>query len=411
MAWVGLLCALATTAAAAPAEVRGLWVVRTGLVSPEAVDRVIDQAVAGGFNTLLVQVRGRGDAFYRSDLVPRSVLLTPRQAGFDPLAHLLQRARAHQLQVHAWVNVLLSAHFGQPMPADHMLLEHPEWVMVPRKAARAGLRARGKDLLRLVAETSSRADVEGYYVSPAAPGVPAHLESVVRELLQRYPVDGLHLDFIRYPSADFDYSRAALEAYQRQHGGGLLDVVARPTAAWDEHRRRVLTALAERLSAAARRERPGLPVSAAVVPSDVEAVQRKFQSWPAWVESGIVDAVCPMAYTPDAQLFRAQIEQARLLVPAREAVWAGVGAYRLTIDGIVRNIQAARQLGAAGVVLFSHESLDGPSLDALRRQAFAPPAVEARMPVRFGDRVLFRRRASHGEPLAIAGGLGLAHVD
>ena len=381
IALAGLLWALAVTCSAAPSEVRGLWVVRTGLVSPEAVDRVVDQAVAGGFNTLLVQVRGRGDAFYRSDLVPRSVLLTPRYAKFDPLAHLLERAKAHHLQVHAWVNVLLSAHFGQPLPPDHILLTHPEWVMVPRKAARAALNARGKELLRIVAEASSRADVEGYYISPAAPGVTPHLEGVVRELLQRYPVDGLHLDFIRYPSADFDYSRHALQSYQRAHGGGLLDVTTRPTMGWDDHRRALLTALAERLSAAARRERPGLPISAAVVPSEIEAVGRKFQAWPAWVGSGIVDAVCPMAYTPDPAIFRTQIEQARALVPARQAVWAGVGAYRLTIDGIVKNIQTARELGAAGVVLFSHESLDRPSLDTLRREAFSPPTVVAGTPL------------------------------
>src|SRR5262245_33785272 len=57
-----------------PAEVRGLWVVRTALVTPQEVDRVVDQAAEGGFNALFVQIRGRGDAFYDSKLSPRSVL-------------------------------------------------------------------------------------------------------------------------------------------------------------------------------------------------------------------------------------------------------------------------------------------------------------------------------------------------
>ena len=56
-------------------ELRGLWVVRTALTSPQAVDRAVDQAQQAGFNALFVQVRGRGDAFYRSALVPRSPLL------------------------------------------------------------------------------------------------------------------------------------------------------------------------------------------------------------------------------------------------------------------------------------------------------------------------------------------------
>ena len=72
------LCLLAVGLGAGPAaagELRGLWVVRTALVSPRSVDRVIEQARAGGFNALFVQVRGRGDAFYDSDIVSRSVLL------------------------------------------------------------------------------------------------------------------------------------------------------------------------------------------------------------------------------------------------------------------------------------------------------------------------------------------------
>jgi uncharacterized lipoprotein YddW (UPF0748 family) len=378
---VGLVSALAATATAGPAEVRGLWVVRTGLVSPESVDAVVDSAVAGGFNTLLVQVRGRGDAFYQSSLVSRSVLLHGRP-DFDPLARLLERARARNLHVHAWINVLLSAHFGQPLPADHIVLRHPEWVMVPRKAVRAGLAAKGRDVLRVVAEASPRSEVEGYYISPSAPGVPEHLESVVRELLQHYALDGLHLDFIRYPNGDFDYSRAALESFQQAQGGGdLLAPATKPSAAWDEHRRTLLTALAGRLAGAARRERPGMIISAAVVPAEAQAVNHKFQAWPSWIASGLLDAICPMAYTPDPQLFRTQIEQARGLARSGQAVWAGVGAYRLTVGDIVKNIQSAREVGASGVVLFSHESLDAASLETLRRQAFSGPTFVASAPV------------------------------
>jgi uncharacterized lipoprotein YddW (UPF0748 family) len=374
---VGLLAALISVCAVRADEVRGLWVVRTGLVSPEAVDRVVDQAAAGGFNTLLVQVRGRGDAFYHSQLVPPSPLLHGRNADFDPLARLLDRARARHLQVHAWVNVLLTAHFGQPLP--DVLQRHPEWAMVPKSAARAALHARGLPRLRVIAAASSRTDVEGYYISPAAPGVGEHLEHVVRELVHNYPVDGVHLDFIRYPSIDFDYSLAALEGFQRAQGGGgdLLAGPHRSPGAWDDYRRAMLTALADRLAKAARSERPQILVSAAVVPSDTEAQNQKFQAWPTWVSRGILDAVCPMAYTPDPRLFRMQIEQARDLVGTHN-LWAGVGAYRLSVETIVQNIRSARAVGASGVVLFSHESLDAELLQRLKKEAFAPTKVADR---------------------------------
>jgi len=381
---VWLTLAAPALAAPPPSELRGLWVVRTALVSPQAVDRVVDDAAEGGFNALFVQVRGRGDAFYESGIVSRSVLLERQPREFDPLARLVARARARGLQVHAWVNVLLAAHFGQPLPRGHVLATHPEWAMVPRSAATAALVASGARRLRLIAETSRReGDVEGYYLSPSIPAVGDHLERVVRELVRAYPLDGLHLDFVRYPGPAWDYSKAALDGFRRVGGGAdILGAPARNPAAWDDFRRQVLTRLATSLADAGRIERPGLMLSAAVAPDEAQAVNQKFQDWPRWLESGVIGALCPMTYTPDNRLFQAQVEQARRLARGGQPVWAGIGAYRLDLAGIVEKVQLARQSGASGVVVFSNESLAPAEMHRLRAEAFParlaaapPPAV------------------------------------
>ncbi len=364
--------------AAASAELRGLWVVRTALVSPESVDRAVDDAAAAGMNALFVQVRGRGDAFYASRLVPRSVLLERQPRGFDPLARLMARARARGMQVHAWVNVLLVGHFGQPLPRGHVLEAHPDWIMVPRSEAAAAFDASPRRRLQLVARAGRReADVEGYYLSPSVPEAVDHLEAVVRELVRSYPVDGLHFDFIRYPGPEWDHSRAALVAFRKVHGTtALLGGPAKDPAAWDEYRRRSVTALASRLADAARVERPGLVLSAAVAPDEAQAVHHKFQDWPAWISSGILSALCPMAYTPDNRVFVHQVEQA-LARSGRQPVWAGIGAYRLDLPGIVEKVELARRAGAGGVVLFSHESLSSADWGRLRDAAFTTPARSA----------------------------------
>jgi uncharacterized lipoprotein YddW (UPF0748 family) len=375
---LGLLLAAAAPASGGtvPAqEARALWVVRTALVSPRAIDKVVDDAHEAGFNVLLVQVRGRGDAFYESQVVGRSPLLWQQPASFDPLGRLLERARARGMEVHAWVNVLLSAHFGVPLPRDHVVRAHPGWVMVPRSVSTASLTASPERLLRMIADAGrSEGDVECYYLSPAAPGVADHLEKVVRELLRRYPVDGLHLDFIRYPSRDFDYSRTALEGFRRLRGQpDLLGGPAKAPEAWDEYRRDLLSALAARLVRVAKAERPALRLSAAVVPDEVQAVSHKFQSWPAWLADGLLDVVCPMAYTPDSRIFRSQLAVARSHVASGQGLWAGIGSYRLTVDGTIEKIQAARESGASGVVLFSHESFADGDWRRLRLEAFTGP--------------------------------------
>jgi uncharacterized lipoprotein YddW (UPF0748 family) len=357
-----------------PQEMRGLWVVRTALVSPESVDQVVDQAADAGFNALFVQVRGRGDAFYASSLVPRSLLLERQPAGLDPLARLVERARGRGLEVHAWINVLLAAGFQGPLPSGHVVAEHPDWVMVPRAAALAALRP-GAPLLALVRGAArGDADVEGYYLSPAAPGVAEHLEAVVGELVRGYAVDGLHLDFIRYPGREFDYSRCALASFgSRSKSRQPLQLALASPEAFAAHRREQLSALASRLAGAARRERPGLRLSAAVVPDEATALNLKYQDWPGWIAQGVIDAVCPMTYSPDDRIYKEQLQRARELAGAR-SLWAGVGAYRLSLDAVIERIAVARQSGASGVVVFSHESLQGVDLSRLREQAFSDAA-------------------------------------
>jgi uncharacterized lipoprotein YddW (UPF0748 family) len=374
-----LLAGPAPVRPAAPREVRGVWVVRTALESPRSVDAAIDEAHRAGANAVFVQVRGRGDAFYDSRLVVRSDLLANQPASFDPLDRVLEQARARGLAVHAWFNVLLTANFSQRLPPEHVVARHPDWVMQPQWAARRAYLAPTSGLLWLARQARGSKDVEGIYLSPSAPGVPEHLEAAVRELVRRYPVDGFHLDFIRYPSAEYDYSRVALDGFARRLGVKTAEpwtLPARNPAAWDEHRRSVLSDLAVRLSNAARSERPAILVSAAVVPDEATALNHRFQDWPDWGARAVVDAVCPMAYTADSRIFSAQVTQARSRVGDRARVWAGVGAYRLDVPGIVEKVQLARQAGAAGIILYSHESLRGQDVDRLRREAF-PPTIAA----------------------------------
>jgi uncharacterized lipoprotein YddW (UPF0748 family) len=362
-----LLAALAVQPPAGPVpDVRGLWVVRTALVSPASVDRVVDEAAAGGLNTLYVQVRGRGDAFYESRVVARSPLLFGQPLSFDPLQRLLERARSRGLAVHAWVNVMIASHF-QPVPPDNVVALHPEWLMVPRRAERARLPADRQGLAWLVRQVSrGNPDVEGFFLSPSSPGVGQHLEAVVRELVGRYAVDGLHFDFIRYPSADYDYSVAALQGFAKENGNDpLRGPVAQP-AAWAAYRRDVLTNLAARLARVARETRPGLRLSAAVVPDQATALHQKFQNWPEWMQIGLLDAVCPMTYTPDPRIFRQQLVEARAKVQASQGLYAGVPAYRLSLAEVAERIAVARQVGANGYVLFSHESFAPGDLSRLR---------------------------------------------
>jgi uncharacterized lipoprotein YddW (UPF0748 family) len=129
----------------------------------------------------------------------------------------------------------------------------------------------------------------------------------------------------------------------------------------------------ERLARAGRATRPSIVVSAAVVP-EAAAMRDKGQAWPRWVDRGLIDAACVMAYTPDTPQFRGQVVALRARLGPRAALWAGIGAYRLPQASVIEKIRAARDAGASGVVLFSSDALASANLDRLRDEAFGADA-------------------------------------
>jgi uncharacterized lipoprotein YddW (UPF0748 family) len=378
-------------------EIRALWVLRTSLTSPASITALVKSAREHGFNTLLVQVRGRGDAYYAGGIEPRAADLQRQPAGFDPLATVLTASRDAGLSVHAWVNVnLVSSAADLPVARGHIVHRHPDWLMVPRDIAQDLARVNRTSpayVGRLARWTRAQSGgVEGLYASPLVPAAVAHAEAVVRDIARRYALQGVHLDYARYPGPRFDYSRGAIAEFRAEirplltavtrrelDAQARVDLFAYPDALpeqWKAFRVERMTALMRRLRGAVKSVRPGALVTVAAAPDLQEAYDQRFQDWRAWLQNGIVDAVCPMAYTPEPARFADQIAAARQAAGER-AVWAGIGAYRLTAWQTVQNIQTARRLGAAGVILFSYDSLIDPRqaspdyLAVVGRAAFA----------------------------------------
>ncbi len=384
-------------------EVRALWVLRTSLTTPATVSTLVQSAREHGFNSLLVQVRGRGDAYYRSGLEPLAADLLSQPARFDPLAAVIAAAHPAGLSVHAWVNVnLISSAAELPTARGHVVHRRPAWLMVPRDLARE-LAAVEPDspayLGKLARWTRARAEeIEGLYATPILPASAAHTEAVVRDVARRYEVDGVHLDYARYPDERFDYSRSAIAEFRAHVRPRLAeadrraldarhadDVVAYPdalTAEWREFRIARMTALVRRLYDAVKAERPDALVTAATVPDPREAVEHRLQDWKHWVDAGLLDALCPMAYAPEPEAFAGQVSAARDAAGDRP-VWAGIGAFRLSATQTIENIQTARRLGAAGIVLFSYDSVTDPRqaqpgyLAAIGRAAFGERPARA----------------------------------
>jgi uncharacterized lipoprotein YddW (UPF0748 family) len=381
-------------------EVRALWVVRTTLTSPEKIHALVNSAADNGFNTLIVQIRGRGDAYYNSRVEPRAVELKDQPATFDPLALTLSEAHKRGLKVHGWLNTSLLANLDA-LPSDpaHVYNKHPEWLAVPKPVAAELYRMSPRDpaYRQKIVEWSkaNRAELEGVYTGPANPKVREHIYRIWMDVLKHYPVDGLHFDYVRFASPDFDYSRTSLEKFRdwlepqlnaderRELKRSLkTNPLAAPEffpAKFADFQRAQVTALVERIYHAVKKRRPDALVSAAVFANDENAYTRRFQDWRRWLQMGILDVACPMAYSTDTAVFQKQIEVAATTAhAAKRHVWAGIGAYRIPSESAVEKINVARALNAEGFILFSYDftarpselNPDGAYLERIRRAVF-----------------------------------------
>ena len=357
-------------------ETRALWVVRTTMSSPDSVRELVRRAKENGFTDLIVQVRGRGDAYYESSIEPRAEALTRQPAGFDPLALTIEEAHREGIKVHAWINIYLVADLESlPTSRDHPIFRHPEWVMVPRGIATELYNVqpdRGAYLDRIIEFSRlNHNELEGLFVSPAHPGVKDNLYDIWMDIATRYEVDGLHFDYVRYPNPQYDYSRVSIDRFRQEIEKKLtpserrallaqfrrdpLLYIRRFPAAYGEFQRAQVTELVSRIYRGVKSVKPNAIISAAVFANEEDAARSRFQDWKEWLRMGLLDVVCPMAYTPDTEVFRKQLSTA-MNVASGKRVWSGIGAYKQTAESAVEKIRTARDLGAQGFILFSYDS-------------------------------------------------------
>jgi uncharacterized lipoprotein YddW (UPF0748 family) len=331
---------------------RGAWVAsvhninfprKPGLSGDEQrgeIVRLLDGAQRAGLNAVMVQVRPESDALYPSSIEPWSRYLTGvqgRSPGYDPLAVFLAEGRKRGIAVHAWINPYrAAANKSQARAANHVSAKYPQYAY-----------AVGSVL----------------WMDPGAVPVQEHIVAVVRDLLRRYDLAGVHLDdyFYPYPSTagvlpNFP-DNATYLAYKQK--GGVLE-----KADW---RRENVNTLIRKISQVVRAERPGAAFGVSPFgiytkgqPADVKAGVDQYHQLFAdplkWMREGWVDYVAPQLYWRDGgpQSFSSLLRWWRSpqVNPRGVAIVPGIAVDRMTSHGwdaaeIGRQLAVERSTGSA----------------------------------------------------------------
>ncbi|MDO5016947.1 MAG: family 10 glycosylhydrolase [Porphyromonas sp.] len=235
---------------------------------------LLDQLQEIGTNTIFLQVRSKGRVIYPSKVEPLSGEFVPTTSSYkltyDPLEFAINECHKRGMAVHAWLAVT-------PIGNDKQLRQMPAGSY-PHRHRRELKRYKNY-----------------WYMDPANASTTTHMRKVVSEILERYPVAGIHLDYIRYPDRAKQFPDA--KAYKAK--GGKISI--------DDWRRDNITRLVGEIYREIKKHRADAMLSASVIgtynnvpglrESGWTAYNDVWQDPAAWCREGVIDFVVPMMYT------------------------------------------------------------------------------------------------------------------
>jgi len=370
-------------------EARALWVTRWDYTTIADVQGLMERAASAGFNMVLFQVRGAGDAFYTPGLEPWAARLSGgtlgEDPGWDPLRVAIDAAHAQGLELHAYLNVY-PVWLGETAPPKDTEPQHLFWTLSHRHSWDDWRSTNISGTPMLLSDSSY------VWATPALTDVVERVVSVAADITARYDVDGVHLDLVRYPGRDYSHDPFSNAGY----GAARAEDETLTRADWQ---RQQVTELVERVYAEAVVRRPGVRLSAAVWPIYKDlwgwgypaGYDAFYQDSQGWMGSGTIDAIMPMMYTgvfvSDPEALTATqfslVASDFLIHDGGRHVLPGISAEHLDFGGVAERIAIARELGAAGHAIFSAGVLDEKAFwDDLTTGPYVAEAVVPPMPWR-----------------------------
>ncbi|MBI3978372.1 MAG: family 10 glycosylhydrolase [Chloroflexi bacterium] len=297
--------------AVAAGEYRAFWVdaFHEGFKTPEQVDRLLASVRLANANTVVVQVRRRGDAYFAKRIEPRTED-AELASGFDALQYLIEKAHGEKprIEVHAWLATLPIWKGSFVDPSDPSFDPRPRYAdpRDPRHPFNThGPKVEGQANWIAKNHRGEQFDGNNFSLDPGHPDALDYTVDVYLDVLRKYDVDGIHLDYVRYAEKLWGYNDTSVERFKQRYGRTAKPAIEDPL--WTQWRRDQITALLRKLYLNAIAVKPGVKVSAATIAwvngpvreedwSRSSPYARTFQDWRAWLEEGIVDIAMPMAY-------------------------------------------------------------------------------------------------------------------
>lgn len=340
-------------------EVRGMWLDRGTIVkakSKKDLAPLFDRMAESGINTVFFETINSSYPIYPSRVAPEQ---NPMTKGWDPLQASIELAHERGMELHAWAWIFAAANQGHNRilgkPENYLgpvISRNPSWVLKDQNG-----------------EVFNRTPgFKKAFLDPANPEVRRYLLALLEEIATNYDVDGIQLDYIRYPFQDgitkqqFGFTDVSRSLFKQTYGidPKNIKVNSPPWSQWTGFRIAQISSFVSETSQLLKSKRPDLVLSTAVFPIETrERLKVLQQHWEDWIDNSSVDMVVLMTYALNTGSFEDRTrsiyefpsKNASLIIP-------GIRLLNVPNAEAFDQMQSVRNMPSGGFAFFAAENFN-----------------------------------------------------
>lgn len=353
-------------------ELKGVWV-RPTEKSEAEIERTLNEMAQLGINTIFLETYFHGKTIFPSEVMKSYGFEGQNKIfrGFDPLSCWVRGAHKRNMTLHVWFE---SFYIGNKLPQEdayNILAVRPTWGN------------RNKENNASNEPVAHISEHRGYFIDPANPEVVDFLTKLILEICARYNIDGVNLDYVRYPvsakatssnyaASNWGYTPYAREEFKKIYGIDPVEISADSAMwnKWDIYRQDRITKYVANIKDVLKDR--GVVLSAVIFPDYKTSLETKQQNWQRWSSYNYVDALTPLILTADYNLADNMLDELRRKTSSRTKIYPGlfVGFMEGESEDLLKQIHIIRNRNLEGVVLFDWAHMDKKYSDVLRTSVF-----------------------------------------
>lgn len=353
-------------------ELKGVWV-RPIETNKNDIERTVEKIKSAGLTDIFLETYFHGKTIYPSAYLENKGIISQREEfiGFDPLQIWIEEAHKRGLKIHTWFETFYVGNDNPSTTEKHVLNVYPEWS--------------NKRLMNYNSElpVASLSEHNGYFLDPSNEEVREHLKNILKEIINNYNIDGINLDYIRYPQTvessfsnyatmNWGYTKTAREEFSKIYKVDPIDIKY-PSAEWELwalYRQNKITSFVEETSFLTKEK--GITLTAVIFPDIKKCIDVKLQNWRRWSFYNYVDGLTPLILTGDKNTAELLLKDIMKNTSPKTNIYAGIFVTFMggEPEDLLMQIQKGREYKAKGSIFFDYAHLEKKYVDALTTRIF-----------------------------------------